>query len=119
MAVYYHNVRVIGRKSGGNTVASAAYRHAAKMINDETGVAKNYEAKREELVHEEITLPDGAPQWAIGRYLSGQVVEASERLWNDIERKESSHRQRKISQLAKSFTVALPVELSRIWPNGF
>jgi hypothetical protein len=34
MAVYYLNRSALGRSSGGNSVASAAYRHATKMKSE-------------------------------------------------------------------------------------
>lgn len=83
------------------------------MTNDLNGTTRSYEGKRDEVVFEELVLPEDAPQWAVDRYLGEDVIDAAGRLWNDIEAKENSHRKRDISQLAKSFTISLPHELSR------
>jgi hypothetical protein len=50
MSVYYHNRSTISRSTGGNAVASAAYRHPTKMTNDVTGQTRSYTGKAEELV---------------------------------------------------------------------
>ena len=106
------DVRPVGRSTGGNTVAMGAYRHGVSMVDEATGLSKNYSAKRDEVVAEGLVLPKDAPQWAIDRYGGGDVAAASERLWNDIEARESQHRKRDVSQLALSFTLALPNMLS-------
>ncbi len=107
------NVRIMSRRAGSDVVASSGYRHGAKMTNDLNGTTRSYEGKRDEVVFEEIVLPEDAPQWAVDRYQGEDVIDAAGRLWNDIEAKENSHRKRDISQLAKSFTISLPHELSR------
>ena len=112
MAVYYFNGAIVSRSTGANAVASAAYRHAAKMTNEITGETRSYEGKAEELVHEEIILPEGAPDWAAQRYGGEGVAEASERLWNDVELRENQHNRRSQAKLAQSYTIALPGELS-------
>ena len=113
MGVYYHNRSAISRSTGGNAVASAAYRHAAKMTNDVTGQTRSYTGKADELVHEEIILPDNAPDWAVERYGGADVTASSEALWNDVEVRENQHNHAAKSRLAQSYTIALPRELSR------
>jgi len=113
MAAYYLNRAVIARGRGASAVASAAYRHGAQMKNELTGDTRNYTGKADEVVHKEIILPADAPQWAIDRYAGEDVTAASEVLWNDIEQRESQHKRAATSQLAQSYTIALPRELSR------
>lgn len=89
----------IGRSSGRNAVAAAAYRSATKLLNEHNGLTYNYSSKKGvELT--EIVLPDGvnAP-WARDRSV----------LWNAAERKEI----RRNSRVAIEFLVALPHELTR------
>ncbi len=112
MAVYYFNRSSLGRKSGGNAVAAAAYRHATRMTNGQSGETRDYSGKKPELVHAEITLPADAPAWAAMRYSGEDVDAASMQLWNDLELREDQHNRRATAQLANSFTCALPAELS-------
>ena len=113
MAAYYLNSSILSRSTGGNAVASAAYRHAAKMTNDVTGQTRSYTGKAEELVHEEIILPADAPDWATNRYGGDDVAAASEVLWNDVEVRENQHNRRAQAKLAQSYTIALPRELDK------
>jgi Ti-type conjugative transfer relaxase TraA len=113
MAIYYFNAKIISKGSGASAVASAAYRHATKMTADRSGVVRDYSYKAKELAHEEITVPDNAPDWVIERYLSGSVAEASERLWNDTELRETRSTNHHRAQYSRSLTIALPIELSR------
>lgn len=114
MAIYYFNAKIISKGSGASAVASAAYRHATKMTADRSGVVRDYSYKAGELVHEEITVPDDAPDWVIERYQSGSVAEASERLWNDTELRETRSTNHHRAQYSRSLTIALPIELSRM-----
>ena len=84
------------------------------MTNEITGETRSYEGKSAELVHEEVILPEGAPEWAVQRYGGEGVTEASERLWNDVELRENQHSRRAQAQLAQSYTVALVY-----WNCGF
>ncbi|MBD1204736.1 MAG: AAA family ATPase, partial [Rhodobacteraceae bacterium] len=115
MALYRFNATIISKGSGASAVASAAYRHAAKMTADRSGVVRDYSYKAKELAHEEITVPDNAPDWVIERYQSGSVAEASERLWNDVEAREgaSKNYMSQWARYARSLTISLPIELSR------
>jgi Ti-type conjugative transfer relaxase TraA len=114
MAIYYFNAKIISKGSGASAVASAAYRHATKMTADRSGVVRDYSYKAGELVHEEITVPDDAPDWVIERYQTGSVAEASERLWNDTELRETRSTNHHRAQYSRSLTIALPIELSRM-----
>lgn len=113
MAIYYFDAKVISKGAGACAVASAAYRHATTMTTIRSGVVRDYSYKAKELAHEEITVPDNAPDWVIERYKSGSVAEASERLWNDIEVREGRSTRHQSAQYARSLTIALPTELSR------
>ena len=60
----------MAEKGAGNSggVLSAAYRHAAKMKNERTGITKDYSGKQNELVYSEVAIPKDAPDWVKGRY---------------------------------------------------
>ncbi|MFN7025829.1 MAG: Ti-type conjugative transfer relaxase TraA [Pseudorhizobium sp.] len=99
MAIYLCKVNQIGRRSGRNAVAAAAYRSATKLLNERDGLTYNYTNKKGvELA--EVLLPDGVnAQWALDREL----------LWNTAERCEK----RKDARVATEVLVALPHELAR------
>ncbi len=98
MALYHLHVKVIGRKSGSSTVASAAYRSASRLRDDRLDRSHDFSAKRG-VVHSEVLLPEGAPeQWS-----------DRERLWNDVEAFEL----RKDAQLAREVEFALPREMTQ------
>ena len=111
MAIFHFAAQIISAAEGRSAVAAAAYRHATQMERAADGRALNYQGKRD-VEHEEITLPPGAPAWAVERYLSKPVTEASERLWNDIEARENKHSRRATATLAKEIEFSLPVEMT-------
>ena len=98
MAIYHCSIKIGSRANGSNSVAAAAYRHATKLFDEQEKRMMNYSQKLG-VVHSEILTPKGAPKWAQDR----------EKLWNEVERKES----RINSQLYREAEVALPVELSK------
>ena len=112
MAIFHFTAQVISAAENRSAVAAAAYRHAAKMERAADGRSHDYQAKPG-VEHEEIILPPDAPEWAAARFLSEPVKEASGRLWNDIEARESQHSRRATAALAKEIEFSLPVELTR------
>ena len=109
MAIYHLAAQVISRGAGRNAVNAAAYRRAARMQDERTGETFSYVYKRD-VLHSEITIPDGAPSWAralLERH-SLEPVAASEELWNRVE----LHEKRLDAQLAREIEIALPAELS-------
>ena len=97
MAIYHLSVKAIGRSKGRSATAAAAYRAAAKILDERTGLVHDYERKKG-VAHTEIVMPAGSPSWAADR----------SRLWNEAELAE----RRKNSTVAREFEVALPTELS-------
>ncbi len=98
MAIYHLHVKVIGRKSGSSAVASAAYRSASRLRDDQLERSHDFSNKRG-VVHSEVMLPEDAPeQWS-----------DRERLWNDVEAFEV----RKDAQLAREVEFALPREMTQ------
>lgn len=122
MAVYHFTLNQKGA-GGSGAVLAAAYRHAAKMTNERTGITKSYRGK-DEVVHTEIALPKDAPAWARDRYSAfigdnymarSDVAKVSETLWNDVESANIrlNRRPDKLARFATSLEMSLPVELSR------
>lgn len=98
MAVYHLCLKTVKRSSGRSAVAAAAYRAAALLHDDRTGLAHDYRRKPD-VPACGIELPDGmdAP-WALDRQSLWNAAEAAER--------------RKDAQTAREFELALPGELS-------
>ncbi len=139
MASPHFNVSIVSRSTGGSAVASAAYRHAARMRSDLRGEVRDYSEKAAELAHSELSLPENAPGWAreafgevaFGRALAAVLAEAgrevsegeaarlawarvSQALWNSVEEAEERlNRKRATARLARSLTIALPRVLGR------
>ena len=99
MAIYHFSAKVIGRSSGRSAVASAAYRAADRLHDNQLDRAHDYTAKAG-VVHSEILLPDGAP----GRWLDRGT------LWNEVEAGEK----RKDAQLSRDIEISLPRELGQV-----
>jgi hypothetical protein len=114
VAIFYMDVKIIGRSSGRSATGAAAYRAGEKLhsiahasyqsgekIQGKKGkgdkVTHDY-TKKGGVVHSEILLPDNAPPEYADR----------ETLWNAVEASEK----RKDAQLAREIIVALPRELS-------
>lgn len=97
MAIYHLSVKTIGRATGRSATAAAAYRAAAKIVDERTGEVHNFRRKRG-VVSADLVLPAKAPEWAKER----------SKLWSAAEVSET----RKNSTVAREFEVALPAELS-------
>lgn len=93
---------VASRSNGKNAVAMAAYRSGAKLKDFETGETKNYSLK-EGVIHSEIRGPENMPSAFYDR----------ETLWNEVEKRENSHKRFASAQLANEFNMALPNDLSK------
>ncbi len=90
-------LKTIQRSKGHSATAAAAYRSAECILDERTGLWKNYSSK-EGVEHNALLLPDNAPDWAHDR----------SRLWNAAEKKEN----RKNSQTARELLVAFPHEMN-------
>ena len=123
VAIFHFSAQIISAAEGRSAVAAAAYRHGAEMQRDLDGRDFNYQDK-DEVEHEEIILPPGAPAWANLRYSVGangggggdrssSARNASARLWNDIEKRENQHSRRASAQLAREIEFSLLVEMTR------
>ena len=109
MAIFYMDVKIIGRSSGRSATGAAAYRSGEKLqsvahasyqsgekLQGKSGKITHDYRKKKGVVHSEILLPDNAPE----EYRDRQT------LWNTVELNEK----RKDAQLAREIIFALPRE---------
>ncbi|UVD55029.1 Ti-type conjugative transfer relaxase TraA (plasmid) [Rhizobium sp. Pop5] len=109
MAIMFVRAQVISRGSGRSIVSAAAYRHRARMMDEQAGTSFSYRGGAGELMYEELALPDEIPDW-LRSAISGQSVsKASEVFWNAVDAFET----RADAQLARELIIALPEELTR------
>lgn len=97
MAIYHFSMQVISRGKGQSAIASAAYRSGERLYSERYDKVSSYH-HRDVSPDTMLLKPVHAPDWCLDR----------ERLWNEVEKVEKM----KNAQLAREFTVALPVELS-------
>jgi len=97
MAIFHMSAQVITRAKGQSSVAAAAYRHAEKLTDQNTGEVHDY-TKKHGVSDSVILIPDGADQ----RFLKPEY------LFNHIEKIET----RKDSGLVRELNIALPQELN-------
>ncbi len=98
MAIYHCSVKIIGRSKGKSVIAAAAYRAREKLYDRETGLIHDF-TRKGGVVHQEILLPNHAPE----EYLDRQT------LWESVTKVEKKSN----AQFAREIEVALPVEFSR------
>ena len=109
MAIMFVRAQVISRGAGRSIVSAAAYRHRARMMDEQAGTSFSYRGGAGELMHEELALPDEIPDW-LRSAISGQSVsKASEVFWNAVD----AFEKRGDAQLARELIIALPEELTR------
>ena len=109
MAIMFVRAQVISRGAGRSIVSAAAYRHRARMMDEQAGTSFSYRGGAGELKHEELALPDQIPAWLSLAIEGKTVAEASEALWNAVDAFET----RADAQLARELIIALPEELTR------
>ncbi|RJG40927.1 Ti-type conjugative transfer relaxase TraA [Mesorhizobium sp. DCY119] len=109
MAIMFVRAQVISRGAGRSIVSAAAYRHRARMMDQQAGTSFSYRGAAAELMHEELALPDQTPAWLKTAIEGQSVAKASEALWNALDAFET----RGDAQLARELIIALPEELTR------
>ncbi|UTY47425.1 Ti-type conjugative transfer relaxase TraA [Sinorhizobium fredii] len=109
MAIMFVRAQVISRGTGRSIVSAAAYRHRARMMDEQAGTSFSYRGGASELVHEELALPDDIPTWLRSAIDGRPVAAASEALWNAVD----AFEKRADAQLARELIIALPEELTR------
>ena len=101
MAIFYLHHAIKGRSNVRSIVAAAAYRSGDTLTDERTGRVHNY-SRKAGILHAEIGTPQGSPLWAAIR----------SELWNRLEFAENHSTRPDDAQLAHSFEVALPHELT-------
>lgn len=101
MASPHCRCNTFSRSAGQSAVAASAYRSAEKLRDERTDELKDYSHKQG-VLHSEIILPKGAPDWAKDR----------EKLWNAAERSEDKSTQPQKARVAQELELALPHELT-------
>ena len=96
MAIFHYSLQNISANKGKCSVAAAAYRSGQELYCERQGISFKYEKNAGAVAF--ILKPNHAPEWCLNR----------ERLWNEVEKKESA----KNSRYAKEINIALPIELS-------
>src|SRR5512139_2719358 len=91
MAIFHLSVKTVGRSRGRSATAAAAYRAAARIEDERTGLIHDY-SRKGGVLYREIVTPDDAPAWVRDRA----------QLWNAAELAEN----RKNSTVAREFEVA-------------
>ncbi|MBX5105871.1 Ti-type conjugative transfer relaxase TraA, partial [Rhizobium lentis] len=109
MAIMFVRAQVISRGAGRSVISAAAYRHRARMMDEQAGTSFSYRGGASELMHEELALPQQIPAWLHKAIAGHSVAAASEALWNAVDAFES----RADGQLARELIIALPEELTR------
>lgn len=96
MSTYRLSMSVAKRSDGRNAVAMAAYRSGQELYSERTGETLDF-TRKGGILHSELVLPPGAPEWAGDR----------ETFWN---RSEAADR-RGDSVVAREIQLSLPHEL--------
>ncbi len=99
MAIFHFSAKVIGRAAGRSAVAAAAYRAGERLHDERRDRDHDFRAKSG-VEHNEIMLPEGAPERFSDR----------ETLWNEVEGCEK----RKDAQLAREVEFSIPREMSKV-----
>lgn len=96
MAIYHSRVKTFSRARGDSSIAAAAYRAGALLIDYMTGKRHDYR-RRGGVAETACFVPNDAPEWATIPALLWPAAEAAEK--------------RKNSTVAREFEMALPHEL--------
>lgn len=102
MAIFHLSFKILNRCKDGKSKSSlylSAYNSRQRLKDEKTGLIFDY-TKKEDLLHEQIILPENAP----ARFYDRGT------LWNEVEKIEK----RKDSQLSRYFILALPRSLDLI-----
>jgi MobA/MobL family len=101
MAIYFLNLKTLGRATGSSSVSAAAYRAGERIRDERTGRTYDHSG-RQGVLHKEIMLPN--------QFAAEKMSWAKDRsnLWNSAERAEV----RSDARTAREYLVALPPELS-------
>lgn len=108
MAIYHFHAQIIGRGQGRSAVASAAYRHCARMEIEAEARVADYSNKKG-LAHSEFAVPGKTPTWLRAALDGRDAAGASAAFWNAVE----AFEKRADAQFMREMDLALPAELTR------
>src|SRR5690606_19826361 len=97
MAIYHFSVKTFSRSNGRSATAAIAYRAAEKIYCEREGRTHDY-TRKTGVEHQQIFLPQDAPEHLWQR----------EKLWNEVEQRET----RKNSTVDRDVQIAFPNELN-------
>jgi ATP-dependent exoDNAse (exonuclease V) alpha subunit len=101
MAIYYLNIKTLGRGAGGSATYAAAYRAGERIVDARTGHTFDY-SKRTDVMHKQLILPSKLAT-ADMSWIRNRAA-----LWNAAEQAEL----RKNARVAREYLVALPHEMT-------
>ena len=101
MAIFHLHHEIKGRSKVRSIVAAAAYRSGDTLADERTKKRYDY-SRKTGVLHSEISAPKNAPSWTQNRA----------ELWNRLDFVESQSSRPEDAQLAHSFDIALPHELT-------
>ena len=101
VAIYFLNLKTLGRATGSSAVSAAAYRAGERIRDERTGRTYDHSG-RQGVLHKEIMLPN--------QFAAEKMSWAKDRgnLWNTADNAEV----RKDARVAREYLVSLPPELS-------
>ena len=97
MAIFHCQFSVISRAKGKSCLAASAYRSGERLYDERQNIIHDYTKRHD--IESEIIAPKNSPIWVYDR----------EKLWNEIDKKET----RCNSRTSREINVALPIELSK------
>lgn len=102
MSLYHLSVGIVGRSGGKSSVASFAYQSRTKIEDKETAIVYDYRQKGKK----DPVLQQG--EFFTDKMLQNDFCRTGADFWNEVQKKEN----RKNSQFARDFDIALQSELS-------
>ena len=109
MAISYIHAGVLSRSHGRRATQFSAYISNTKVFDCVNGKTDDY-TNKDDCVYTDILLPTSAYNGNINK--DNHPFNSREALWNAIETKENTHNRKASAQLAVTFEIALPKELS-------
>lgn len=106
MAIAHFSAQIINATR--SVVDAAAYRHRTRLVDELKGSSTRDYSAQEDLVHEEVMIPDNPPRWISDMVDGVAPARASEAIWNKVSMEERAN-----GQLAREIILALPLELTR------
>ena len=108
MAIYMLSAKIIGRSSGGNAVAAAAYRAGERLEGERCSLDEAGKMTRSREVFDYTNKGGVVDSFIVAPENASQTLTERQSLWQAVEQGE----RRKDAQLAREMILALPRELT-------